>query len=137
MARGRPAVQKDLDSRLPDLVQDRLVHRDRDAVAHGQRRRIAGPSREPRALIEHQFRVVDRVHTGPGTTRFTRIPRSISACASENVNTWTAPLVAEYSVDGLLGGGHVVDQDAELPQLLDGAPHDVCAVGGFGQVTTQ
>jgi hypothetical protein len=35
------------------------------------------------------------VHTGPGATALTRIPFSITFCASALVKAWIAPLVAE------------------------------------------
>ena len=35
------------------------------------------------------------VHTGPGATQFTRIPRCTRLCASDFVNAWMAPFVAE------------------------------------------
>jgi hypothetical protein len=35
------------------------------------------------------------VHTGPGETQLTRMPRETSDCASDLVKAWMAPLVAE------------------------------------------
>ena len=35
------------------------------------------------------------VHTGPGATQFTRMPRSSRLLASDSVKAWIAPLVAE------------------------------------------
>ena len=35
------------------------------------------------------------VHTGPGATQLTRMPRGSSWLASDLVNAWIAPLVAE------------------------------------------
>ncbi len=36
---------------------------------------------------------ISGVHTGPGATAFTRMPRSASICAKPAVKLWIAPLV--------------------------------------------
>ena len=61
------------------------------------------------------------VHTGPGATQFTRMPRSTRFCASDFVNAWIAPFGELVDRFDVLLEGRVVHEYVDRTELPNDA----------------